>query len=289
MIWLIIGIILFVFSLVLHAMADKCDSEKPVQKEAVVQKETVIKSSFWDEFKKQNPVKAQELVDITHRDFERLDEKSAKEIIDAFEYVANRNKFSSYIPIKEYLLNLYIQVYEDCGLEECKQAINQNISDEVRATSHDSGNTIGYFSSIWFKEYLGKLPVSEKFRNELKDGIRQIMNEPEFSVGFFNDGCDTLACEVILKFYKHVSEDPGFKLQAAQRGYYDEFSEIVTDVIKWGLDKYCNVTLQEAEEYQKMKASGNMRWCPDCEKSVLTIIDGFGTRRCKICGKEIYD
>ena len=258
MVWIILAIIFFILYLVLHISADRYDSENPVRKETVRQK-TKAKSAFWNEFKKNNPAKAQELVEITNRDFERLDELSIKEIIDAFEYVANRNHFSSYIPVKEYLLNLYIQVYEDCGLEECKKAINQIVSEEVRATSHASDNTIGYFSSIWFKEYLIKLPVSEKFRNELKDGIRQIMNEPEFSVGFFNDGCDTLACEAILNFYKYVSESPAFKLQAAQRGYYDEFPDIVTDVIKWGLNKYCNVTLEEAEEYQEMKASGNMR------------------------------
>ena len=258
MVWIILAIIFFILYLVLHISDDRYDSENPVRKETVRQK-TKAKSAFWNEFKKNNPAKAQELVEITNRDFERLDELSIKEIIDAFEYVANRNHFSSYIPVKEYLLNLYIQVYEDCGLEECKKAINQIVSEEVRATSHASDNTIGYFSSIWFKEYLSKLPVSEKFRNELKDGIRQIMNEPEFSVGFFNDGCDTLACEAILNFYKYVSESPAFKLQAAQRGYYDEFPDIVTDVIKWGLNKYCNVTLEEAEEYQEMKASGNMR------------------------------
>ena len=74
------------------------------------------------------------------------------------------------------------------------------------------------------------------------------MNEPEFSVGFFNDGCDTLACEAILNFYKCVSESPAFKLQAAQRGYYDEFPDIVADVIKWGLNKYCR---WKNKEYRK--------------------------------------
>ena len=130
MVWIILAIIFFILYLVLHISADRYDSENPVRKETVRQK-TKAKSAFWNEFKKNNPAKAQELVEITNRDFERLDELSTKEIIDAFEYVANRNHFSSYIPVKEYLLNLYIQVYEDCGLEECKKAINQIVSEEL--------------------------------------------------------------------------------------------------------------------------------------------------------------
>ena len=257
-------------------------------------KEILTKTSkeepFWDTWEKENPKKAQVLIELTKRDFSQMEDIDVKQIVGNFKRLAETNGILDWILLKDFIIHKFEEMEKDLDEEEAMNIFENQILEEAAFSKIEPSNTAIYYLKLLYKDFIKSKYMNpctpEEYRKIYKSKLLKKIGS-NANIPLFCEGYDSpIAHEIMNLMYQHM-RDEELKAKVEKQDLWDKYMQIIIEETEHFIEKYCHVSLQECIEYYNFpeKPVITRSRCPSCGSRNIMDDSFDNSLECMECGR----